>query len=165
MNIFKVDGKFNLGDLIISLLITLGGGFIIGQFTSNSKVLYENLKKPIFAPPAIVFPIVWTILFILMALAAYRVYQKSKNGVETHSALTFYGIQLIFNFLWSIIFFKFNLYGLAFIELVVLLILIIVTTIKFYKVDKVAGMLMLPYILWVTFAGVLNFFVWMLNEM
>lgn len=165
MNIFKVDGKFNLGDLIISLLITLGGGFIIGQVTSNSKVIYENLKKPIFSPPPIVFPIVWTILFILMALAAYRVYEKSKNGVETHSALTFYGIQLIFNFLWSIIFFKFNLYGLAFIELIVLLILIIVTTIKFYKVDKIAGILMLPYAAWVTFAGVLNFFIWMLNEM
>lgn len=165
MNIFKVNGKFNLGDLIISLLITLGGGYVIGKFTQESAQVYNTLNKPWFSPPAIAFPIVWTILYILMAIAAYRIFLRHKQGGKTKSALWFYIIQLVLNFAWSIIFFHFELYGLAFIELIILLIFIVITTIKFFKFDKIAGILMIPYIIWVSFAGVLNFFVWMLNEM
>ncbi|ELC8458146.1 tryptophan-rich sensory protein [Clostridium perfringens] len=165
MNIFKVNGKFNLGDLIISLLITLGGVYVIGKFTQESVQVYGTLNKPWFSPPAIVFPIVWTILYILMAIAAYRIFLRHKQGEKTKSALWFYIIQLVLNFAWSIIFFHFKLYGLAFIELIILLIFIVITTIKFFKFDKIAGILMIPYIIWVSFAGVLNFFVWMLNEM
>lgn len=80
MNIFKVNGKFNLGDLIISLLITLGGGYVIGKFTQESVQVYGTLNKPWFSPPAIVFPIVWTILYILMAIAAYRIFLRHKQG-------------------------------------------------------------------------------------
>ncbi|SQC07712.1 TspO/MBR family protein [Clostridium perfringens] len=165
MNIFKVNGKFNLGDLIISLLITLGGGYVIGKFIKESVQVYSTLNKPWFSPPAIVFPIVWTILYILMAIAAYRIFLRHKQGEKTKSSLWFYIIQLVLNFAWSIIFFNFKLYGLAFIELIILLIFIVITTIKFLKFDKIAGILMIPYIIWVSFAGVLNFFVWMLNEM
>lgn len=165
MNIFKVNGKFNLGDLIISLLITLGGGYVIGKFIKESVQVYGTLNKPWFSPPAIVFPIVWTILYILMAIAAYRIFLRHKQGKKTKSALWFYIIQLVLNFAWSIIFFNFKLYGLAFIELIILLIFIVITTIKFLKFDKIAGILMIPYIIWVSFAGVLNFFVWLLNEM
>lgn len=165
MNIFKVKGKLNIGDLIISFLITLGGAFAISKFTEDSMIKYASFNKPWFSPPAIVFPIVWTILYTLMAIAAYRIYQYRKNGDKTYGALAFYVIQLILNFAWSIIFFKLNLYGLAFIELVILLVFIVITTVKFFKVDKIAGLLMIPYILWVSFAGVLNFFIWMLNEM
>ncbi|EGT2190723.1 tryptophan-rich sensory protein [Clostridium perfringens] len=165
MNIFKVNGKFNLGDLIISLLITLGGGYVIGKFIKESVQVYGTLNKPWFSPPAIVFPIVWTILYIIMAIAAYRIFLRHKQGEKTKSVLWFYIIQLVLNFAWSIIFFNFKLYGLAFIELIILLIFIVITTIKFLKFDKIAGILMIPYIIWVSFAGVLNFFVWMLNEM
>lgn len=165
MNIFKVNGKFNLGDLIISLLITLGGSFVVGKFISGSTEMYEGLNRPWFSPPSWVFSVVWTILYILMGIAAYRIYLRYKEGEKTKGALIFYGIQLLLNFAWSIIFFVFRLYGLAFIELIILLIFIIITTIKFFKFDKVAGWLMVPYIIWVSFAGVLNFFIWMLNEM
>lgn len=165
MNIFKVNGKFNLGDLIISLLITLGGGFIIGKFIEESTKIYSSINKPWFSPPAIVFPIVWTIIYILIGIAAYRIFLRFKQGEKTKSALWFYIIQLLFNFAWSIVFFYFKLYGLAFIELLILLIFIIITTIKFFRFDKIAGILMIPYIVWVSFAGVLNFFIWMLNEM
>lgn len=165
MNIFKVNGKFNLGDLIISLLITLGGGYVIGKFAQESIQVYGTLNKPWFSPPDIVFPIVWTILYILMAIAAYRIFLRHKQGGKTKSALWFYIIQLVLNFAWSIIFFYLKLYGLAFIELIILLIFIVITTIKFFKFDKIAGILMIPYIIWVSFAGVLNFFIWMLNEM
>lgn len=165
MNIFKVDDKFNLGDLIISILITLGGAMAISQFARNSSAIYESLDKPWFSPPAIVFPIVWTILYLFMSIAFYRVYLKSKSGVATHSALTFYIVQLILNFLWFIVFFRFRLYGLAFIELCILFIFIIITIIKFFKVDKLSGILMIPYAVWVAFAGILNLFIWISNEM
>ncbi|MGG5462614.1 TspO/MBR family protein [Clostridium sp. B9] len=165
MNIFKVNGKFNLGDLIISILITLGGGFVISKFISGSTEVYESLNKPWFSPPAWVFSIVWTILYILMGIAAYRIYQRYKEGEKAKGTLLIYGLQLILNFAWSFIFFYFKLYGLAFIELIILLILIIITTIKFFRFDKISGLLMIPYIAWVSFVGVLNFFIWMLNEM
>ncbi|QAA33925.1 TspO/MBR family protein [Clostridium manihotivorum] len=165
MNIFKVNGKFNIGDLIISILIALGGGMVIGIITASSDKQYLNLSKPILSPPSWIFPIVWIILYLLMAIAAYRVYQLEKQGININNALLFYSIQLVLNFLWPLIFFKLRLYGLAFIELVVLFIFIIITFIKFLKVDRVSGILIAPYILWVTYAGVLNFFIWMMNEM
>lgn len=165
MNIFKVNGKFNLGDLIISILITLGGGFVISKFISGSTEGYESLNKPWFSPPAWVFATVWTILYILMGIAAYRIYQRYEEGEKAKGTLLIYGLQLILNFAWSFIFFYFKLYGLAFIELIILLILIIITTIKFFRFDKISGLLMIPYVAWVSFAGVLNFFIWMLNEM
>lgn len=161
----KEKKKVDIGALIISLIISVGGGFIAGIFNKNSILMYSNLQKPVFSPPAIVFPIVWTILYILMGIAAYRVYMVIKETNTSKIPLVFYGIQLILNFLWPFLFFNFRLYGLAFVELVVLFIFIILTTIAFFKIDKVAGMLMIPYAAWVAFAGVLNFFVWMLNEM
>lgn len=164
-NIFKVKGKANIGDLIISILIAEAIGFIAGAFTMGDMNTYMELEKPIFSPPGFVFPIVWGILYALMGIAAYRIWRLKKEGVYIGSALVFYVIQLILNFLWPFIFFKFNLYGLAFIEIIILLIFIIITTVKFFRLDKLAGILMLPYVLWVSFAAVLNYFIWMLNEM
>ena len=156
MNIFKVNKKFNLGDLIISLLITAGGGFIVGLFIKPYVPIYKTLNKLFFFPAGYVFPIVWTILYILMAIAFYRILQISKLGKKTYSSLTLFYIQLIFNF---------RLYGIAFIEAVILLILVFITTKKFFKVDKIAGWLMVPYVFWLTYASVLSYFVWVLNEM
>lgn len=163
--VFKVNGKFNFISLIKNILLPLGGGVLIGLLTRNSMEVFNNLKKPVFAPPAILFPIVWTILYILMGIAAYRVYMNNKSGKDDKGAYFYYLLQLMLNFLWSIVFFNFRLYGISFILIIILLVLIILTTIKFFKVDKVAGILMIPYILWVAFASVLTFFIWMLNEM
>ncbi|QHI73623.1 TspO/MBR family protein [Aminipila terrae] len=125
---------------------------------------FQQLNKPDFAPPGSIFPIVWTILFILMGIASYRIYLKGTENQNVKSALIFYAVQLIVNFFWSILFFGFGMRGLAFIWLIILWILIVITTVKFYKIDKTAGYLMIPYILWVSFAGVLNYSVWMLNR-
>ena len=162
---FKVNNKFNFLALIKNILLPVGGGLLIWVLTRNSMSVYNSLKKPVFTPPSIVFPIVWTILYILMGIAAYRIYMNNKAGKDDKGAYFYYLIQLAINFLWSIIFFNFRLYGISFILIIVLLILIISTTIKFFKVDKTAGVLMIPYILWVSFASVLTFFIWMLNEM
>lgn len=162
-NIFKVDGKKSIVALIISVLIAEGIGFLSGFLSMNTSSAYENFNKPSFSPPGWVFPIVWTILFFLMAVAAYRIWLKGKSGVDIKKALTLYGIQLFFNFLWSIIFFRYRLYAIAFLELLLLLVFILLTTFEFHKIDKIAGYLMIPYIAWVSFAGVLNFAIWMLN--
>lgn len=164
-NIFKVNGKFNLGTLIISILIVQGVGILSAAFTMGSSNLYMKLETPIFSPPPIVFSIVWPILYLLMGIAAYRIYMRGKDGEDVKKALVLYSIQLILNFIWSFIFFRFKLYGLAFIELIILFIFIVFTTIEFFKKDKIAGFLMLPYVIWVSFAAVLNFYIWKFNEM
>lgn len=164
-NIFKVDGKFDFWALLQNLIIPLAGAFIVNLFIKNSSSLYGTLNKPFFAPPAIVFPIVWTILYILMGLAAYRIFMKNKLGAKDNDSYFTYLLQLLLNYFWSIVFFRFKLYGVSFILAVILLIMVIITTIKFFKVDKVAGFLMIPYILWLSFASVLAYYVWYLNEM
>ena len=163
LNLFKVNGEKNLRALLLSILIAEGTGLLSGFLSMNTNSMYQSLNKPSFSPPSYVFPIVWTILFFLMAVASYRIWLVGKSGGDVKKALTLYGIQLILNFFWSIIFFRFNLLGLAFIELLLLLIFILLTTFEFYKHDKIAAYLMIPYIIWVSFAGVLNYAIWMLN--
>ena len=162
-NIFKVEGKKNIIALIISILLAEGIGFLSGFLSMNSSVAYENFNKPSFSPPGWVFPVVWTILFFLMAVAAYRIWMKGKSGEDVTKALFLYIVQLFFNFLWSIIFFRLRLYAIAFLELLLLLVFILLTTFEFYRIDKPAAYLMIPYIAWVSFAGVLNYTIWMLN--
>ncbi|MHC1723574.1 MAG: TspO/MBR family protein [Aminipila sp.] len=150
--------------LIIAIAIPLAVGALSSFLTRDTMVKFQQLNKPDFAPPGSVFPIVWTILFILMGIASYRIYLKGTENQEVKMALIFYMIQLVFNFFWSIIFFGFGQIGLAFIWLIMLWILIFITTVIFYKIDKKAGYLMIPYLLWVSFAGFLNYSIWMLNR-
>lgn len=149
--------------LIISILIPLAVGGLSALLTRGSMQMFDNIRKPPLSPPAWLFPVVWTILFILMGIASYLV-ATSNKPYRAKTALTFYGIQLIFNFFWSIIFFNLEMYLFAFIWLVMLWALIIITTVLFYRISKPAGYLMIPYILWVTFAGYLNFAIFLLNR-
>jgi tryptophan-rich sensory protein len=162
-NIFKVNGEKNIVALIISVLLAQGVGFLSGFLSMTASSNYENFNKPPFSPPGWVFPIVWTILYFLMAVAAYRIWMKGKAGEDVSKALTLYFTQLFLNFLWSIIFFRFRLYAIAFLELLILLVFILLTTFEFYRIDKPSAYLMIPYIAWVSFAGVLNYAIWMMN--
>lgn len=150
-----------LKPLLISLLISVGTGALAGILTMGTSKIYGSLTKPSFAPPSYLFPIVWTILFILMGISAYLVYMTDSPAKST--ALKIYLAQLAVNFLWSIIFFSLNAYFFAFIWLVLLWVLIIFMLYYFYTVNPVAAYLQIPYFLWVAFAGVLNFSVAMLN--
>lgn len=155
---------------IIPLIISIGIPLFIAGITSilipNMNVVYGHLVKPIFSPPAMVFPIAWIILYILMGIASYKVYVLKYDNIDVSSALFVYGIQLLLNFLWTFIFFGFRLYGLAFLELVLLGLFVILTIKRFYKkAGKKAALLLIPYLIWIIYAGVLNFFIWMLNEM
>lgn len=163
-NIFNVNGKFNLPALLLSIFLAEGTGILSGYLGMSDRSFYSSLIRPSFSPPGWIFPVVWTILYLLMAIAAYRIWMYGEEGADVKKALTLYGIQLVLNFLWTIIFFRFQSFGLAFIELLVLLVFILLTTFSFYEIDKKAAYLMIPYILWVSFAGVLNFAIWRLNS-
>ncbi len=152
--------KIQWKKLIVCIAIPLAVGSLSALLIQNSMETFNSINKPLLAPPAWLFPIVWTILYILMGIASYLVLVSNK---ENRMALTVYCIQLIFNFLWSIIFFNLKLYLLAFIWLIILWLLIFKTASLFYQISKPAGYLMLPYLLWVTFAGYLNYFIYLLN--
>jgi tryptophan-rich sensory protein len=149
--------------VIVSVLIAQMAGAIGSFFTFSSvQSWYAFLEKPFFAPPDWLFAPAWITLYTLMGIAAFLVWRK-RDAVKIKSALRFYSVQLVLNALWSVIFFGMRNPGLAFVEIVVLWLLILVATLKFFKVEKIAGYLFVPYLLWVTFAAILNFAVWRLN--
>lgn len=148
--------------IIINLLIPLLVGCISGLITKNSMDIYMYLDKPSFAPPAILFPIVWTILYLLMGISSYLV--CISNDRDKKSAFLIYGIQLVLNFVWSIAFFLLNFRLIALIIILSLFVSIIIMIIKFYRINKKAGLIQIPYLLWVFFASILNFTLYMLNR-
>lgn len=150
----------NKSTLIISILIPLAVGGISALISGNMST-YSSLKQTVLSPPGFIFPIVWTILYILMGISSYIIY--SSNSTEKPKALLLYGIQLFFNFCWSIIFFKYNLYLFAFIWLVALIGVIILMIRQFYSISPLAAYLQLPYLVWCIFAAYLNFSIFVLN--
>lgn len=150
---------------IISIIIALAVGGLSAFLTRGSMEVYTNIKQPPLAPPSVVFPIVWTILFILMGVSSAMVYVKGReSGVPVGEALKIYALQLILNFFWTIIFFNMQSYLFAFIWLVLLWIAIILMIVSFRKVSPAAAWLQVPYLLWVTFAGYLNLMIYILNR-
>lgn len=148
--------------LLISLAISLGTGALSGIITRNAtRELFNTINQPSFAPPGWLFPIVWTILFALMGISAYIIYESGCKNKKT--ALIVYGLQLAVNFLWSIIFFIFEQFLFAFIWIILLWLLILAMIILFYRCKPIAGYLQIPYLLWVTFAAVLTFAIYTLN--
>ena len=149
--------------LFVSLVVCQMAGIIGSIFTTPAiPVWYASLQKPSFAPPNWLFAPVWTFLFLLMGITLYLIWQAYPKK-EAKSALLFFLIQLGLNILWSVIFFGLKSPMIAFIEIVVLWLAILVAMIKSFRVSQVAGYLIMPYILWVNFAAVLNFFLWRLN--
>ena len=156
--------------LIVSLAITLFAGFLgsLANFTSL-ETWYPTLVKPAFQPPSWFFAPVWTILFVLMGISLFLVWdqghqkKKDKNKDYRQSAIFFFGVQLVANVLWSFLFFFFQSPFLAFIEIIVLLITIILNIYYFKSLHRTAAWLLIPYFLWVCFATVLNFTIWQLN--
>lgn len=153
--------KIKLLPLLISLAVPLGLGRISAFLTRNSMHVYRDIIRPFLSPPGFIFPIVWTILFVLMGIASYIVYISYSPSKS--KALIIYGVQLIFNFVWSLLFFNMRAYLFSFIWLIVLIILIAITMFLFAKINKYAGLLMLPYLLWCIFAAYLNFFIFLFN--
>lgn len=153
--------KINYKQLASSLAISLGTGILSGLITMMGMENFENASKPPLTPPNYLFPIVWTILFILMGISAYFIFRNDE--LEKTNAMIVYGVQLLVNFFWPIFFFNFSAYLFSFIWIIILWLLIILMIKMFYPISKTAALLQIPYLLWVTFAAYLNFGVYYLN--
>ena len=149
----------NKAHLIIAIFIPLAVG-VLSSLLSGSMA-YSAFNKPSFSPPSYLFPIVWTVLYILMGISSYIIY--SSNSPDKRKALTTYAIQLFFNFFLSLLFFGLSQYLLAFVWLILLIVLIVVMIYQFYQIQPVAAYLQIPYLLWCLFAAYLNFTIYMLN--
>ena len=156
--------KFQFVPFIICLIIPLTIGAIGGFFTMESvKTWYTTLNKPSFNPPNYLFGPVWSTLYAIMGIASYLVWKKRNVAKNYALAASVYFIQLILNLMWSFIFFYQQQIGFALIEIIILLIAIIINSVLFYRINKVAGLLYIPYIMWVSFATVLTYSIYMLN--
>lgn len=154
--------------LLISLTISLGTGVVSAILTMGGMRDYADLYKPPLSPPGWLFPVVWTILYILMGVAAWLVLETGRAGVSgtpqekeqkaeaVRLGLTLYGIQLLLNGAWSLLFFNQKMYFLAFADLLLLWLAIYLTIQQFKQVNRIAALLLVPYLVWVTFAGYLN---------
>lgn len=150
---------FKNKELLKYIALPLGLGTIVGII--SNLLTTKDYISPSFAPPDFVFPIVWTVLYILMGISAYLI---AKSGdINSKCALKIYYIQLTFNLLWSIAFFNLNLYLFSFIWLLILITLVVIMIIKFYKINKSAAYLQIPYLLWIIFASILNYYIYLLN--
>lgn len=155
--------KIRWKELIISLAIPLAVGGLSSYITKDAMESFQALHQPLLSPPAWVFPVVWTILYIMMGLASYIIHTSGASEPRRRKALTVYGIQLAANFLWSILFFSLAMYLTSFIWILVLWLLIFICTVMFYYIRSSAGKLMIPYLIWVTFAAYLNLGIYLLN--
>ena len=153
--------KINLKNLLISVAISLGTGLLAAIITGAGSDFYSSVEMPSLAPPSWLFPVVWTVLYILMGVSSYLIYE---GGCKTKKrALSVYGAQLAVNFIWTLVFFNARAFFAAFILIIVLWLLIIAMIASFHKCRPLAAYLQIPYFLWVTFATYLTWSVYVLN--
>lgn len=155
--------KFRWKPFLICLAIPIIGGTAAGLISMGGMEIFDSVEKPPLSPPGWLFPVVWTVLYALMGIASYLVYNSDAAHDEKKKALIVYGIQLVFNFVWPILFFNFKMYYFAFFWLVALWALIIYTIVLFGRISRPAAYLLIPYLIWVTFAGYLNLGIAVLN--
>lgn len=156
--------KINIPLLIKCILIPLVVGAVSAFLSSDAMMAFDLLNKPALSPPAWLFPVVWTILYTLTGISSYLVLVSDADREEIQNALKIYALQLVVNFLWPTFFFNFQWYLFAFIWLVLLWVLVFIMIWRFKDVSKLAAYLNIPYILWLTLAGYLNFSIWLLNR-
>jgi len=154
---------------VVSLAIAVGIVFAaaaIGSVGTSSSVStwYQTIRRPVFTPPGWVFGPVWTVLYVMMAVAAWMVWRKFGFGPTGRVPLALFGIQLVLNACWSLLFFGLQNPGLALVEIIFLWAAVLATTVRFWRVAPTAGLLMVPYLLWGSFACVLNASIWWMNR-
>jgi len=150
---------------VISVLIALGIGGLSAFLTRENMSLYADIITPPLSPPAILFPIAWTIVIGLIGISSDCSYNSKYAPITKRTqALFTYAVSLVVNFFWSIIFFNMRMYFLAFVWLVLLWVLILKTILEYWEISKAAAYLQIPYLIWVTFAGYLTFAIYLLNR-
>ena len=155
--------KLNLKKLLLSLVIPLAVGGLAAFITRDYRDIYSSINNPPFAPKPWVFPVVWTILYILMGISLYLVWSRDATYLRKRCAFILFGIQLALNFIWSPIFFVYQKFLLAFVILVLIWLAVLFMIICFCKISKPAALLQIPYLIWLTFAAYLNYGVYLLN--
>jgi benzodiazapine receptor len=150
--------------LIICLGVPLTVGFAGSFFTNSSMDWYQTLQKPVFNPPNWVFAPVWTVLYLLMGISLFLVWQRGFANAAGKTALACFILQLVFNTLWTPIFFGVKQPLVAFADIIVLWLAAVATVASFYRVSKLSAILLVPYIVWVSFAAVLNAAICVLNQ-
>ena len=156
--------KPNIKKLLVCIAIPLLVGGIAGLLTRTGTRAYATMTKPPLSPPAIVFPIVWTLLFTLMGVSSYLIWTKADDSVHSSKAKNLYFYQLIVNFLWSFFFFNFQWYFFSFLWILLLWGLVFAMIRTFFEISKIAAYINIPYLLWLTFAAYLNLGVRILNR-
>ncbi len=144
--------------LLLYILVPLITGFL-GNLIAGNTEIYDKIKTPSFAPPGFLFPIVWSVLYILMGISAYLISKKENND----KANKLYYAQLVVNALWPLFFFRFTLFAVSTLWLVLLIVLVSFMIYEFCKLNKTAGLLNIPYLLWIVFAFILNYSIYLLN--
>ena len=150
-----------LKSLILNILLSVGVGILSSFLTGNFSELYSDVNRPVLSPPAWLFPVVWSVLYILMGISAYIISESDSKAKS--SAMTIYYLQLAVNFLWSPLFFVGKFYWFSFAWLLLLWALVLMIIIKFAKINKLAGYIQIPYLVWLTFVAYLNLSVAILN--
>ena len=143
---------------IFAFIFGIGGGIV--TYAGMSR--YETMQQPFLSPPSWLFPIVWSVLFLLMGYSAARIYMSGSERLP--GAMFVYVLQLTMNFWWCVLFFGFALYLFSFVWLLLLCAAVLVMIILFYRIDRLAGLLQIPYLVWLCFAAYLNLFTWILNR-
>ena len=154
---------------LICVAIPLLTGFLSSMIAvllsqTSFQIQYAQLIKQDFAPSAGLFSIIWPILYILMGISAYIIRSSNKSTQKINDAIFLYYLQLALNFLWSILFFGLDLKFVAFVESVILTLVLVIMIYRFYKIDKTAAILNIPYIIWMVFVIFLSYFIWVLNK-
>ena len=149
---------------VISIIIALAVGGLSALLTKGNMDIYSRINVPSFAPPTILFPVVWSILYTIMGISSANVYvNRDKNPKYARDGLVFYAFNLIVNFFWSLIFFNLNAFLFSFIWLLLLIVIVIIMIYDFAKVTKWAGYIQLPYLAWLIFASILNYSIYIIN--
>ena len=155
--------KINWKLLVICIAIPLAVGGAAALLTGGGMEVFESVNQPPLSPPAWLFPVVWTVLYTLMGISSYLILTSGEGKEEVQNALSVYAYQLAVNFLWPTFFFNFRWFFFSFLWLLLLIFLVVSMIRDFYKRSKPAAYLNIPYLLWLLFAGYLNFTIWWLN--
>ncbi len=155
--------NFNLKKFLISIGIPLATGGLAALLTKDSMDLYSKINQPPLSPPGWLFPVAWTILYLLMGISLYLIWNNSTDYNFKKVAFILFSVQLILNFIWSLVFFNSRQFTAAFIILIFMFIFTLFMTLRFYKINKISAFLQIPYILWLTFAAYLNYAICVLN--
>ena len=159
----SMNNRIRWGRLALSVAVPLAVGAAAAFLTGRSMQLYDSFENPPLSPPGWIFPVVWTLLYILMGIASYQVSVSDARSVRKQRAMSFYAVQLGLNFFWPLIFFRLQMFFAAFLWIIALVLLVMICTLLFAHIRKSAGALLLPYLLWVIFASYLNLGVYLLN--